>query len=165
MIIASSTLPGEAQGARWFVLASIALNLFFIGTAGALIFRHYTAPPVTISAPIDRSAAGRIERIAATLPAVDAEVMRTEYRTKAPTLDAARNDFENAIDDIRQTFRAEPYNLEATRAATASARVARQRFEELLQDVIASAAAKMSRAGRLKLAEFGPPRTTPAANR
>jgi uncharacterized membrane protein len=164
MITASPTLPGEAQGSRWFVLASLALNLFFIGTAGALVVRHYTAP-VTAPTTIDRSAAGRIERIATTLPSADAEIMRDEYRAKAATLDAARSEFENVVDDIRQTFRAEPYNLEATRAATASARVARQRFEELLQGVIASSAAKMSRAGRLKLSEFGPPRTTPATNR
>lgn len=165
MITASSTLPGEDRGSHWFVLASLALNLFFIGTIGALIYRHYTTPPVTISVPLDRSAVGRIERIAATLPAADADVLRTEYRAKAATLDTARGDFENTIDDIRQTFRAEPYNVESTRAAMVGARAARQRFEELLHDVIASSAAKMSAAGRLKLAEFGPPRTTPATNR
>jgi uncharacterized membrane protein len=165
MNTALSTLPGEDRGSHWFMLASLALNLFFIGTIGALIYRHYTTPPVTISVPLDRSAAGRIERIAATLPVTDAEVLRAEYRAKATTLDAARSDFENTIDDIRQTFRVEPYNGESTRTAMASARAARQRFEELLHEVIASSAAKISAAGRLKLAEFGPPRTTPATNR
>jgi hypothetical protein len=165
MITASPTLPGEDRGAHWFVLASLALNLFFIGTIGALIYRHYTTPPVTISAPLDRSAAGRIERIAATLPSADAEVIRAEYRARVATLDVARGDFENAIDDIRQTFRANPYSVDSTRVTTAKARIARQRFEELLHDVIASSAEKMSAAGRLKLAEFGPPRTTPATNR
>ena len=162
MISASSTLPGEDRGSHWFVLMSLALNLFFIGTIGALIYRHYTATPVTITVPLDRSAAGRIERIAATLPSADAEIIRTEFRARAATLDSARSDFENTIDDIRQTFRAEPYSVEATRTATSKARVARQRFEELLHDVIASSAEKMSAAGRTKLAEFGPPRTTPA---
>ena len=162
MITASSTLPGEDRGSHWFILVSLALNLFFVGTIGALIYRHYTTMPVTISVPLDRSAAGRIERIATTLPSGDAEVIRAEFRARSATLDSARSDFENTIDDIRQTFRAEPYSVEATRAATAQARVARQRFEELLQEVIASSAEKMSAAGRTKLAEFGPPRTTPA---
>ena len=90
---------------------------------------------------------------------------RIALRTRAATLDSARSDFENAIDDIRQTFRAEPYSPDATRSATATARVARQRFEQLLHEVVVSSAAKMSPAGRLKLSEFGPPLTTPAPKR
>lgn len=165
MISASPTLPGEDRGSHWFVLLSLALNLFFIGTIGALIYRHYTAVPLAVTVPLDRSAGGRIERIATTLPAADAEVIRSEFRARAATLDSARSDFENTIDDIRRTFRAEPYSPEATRNATATARVARQRFEQLLHEVIVSSAEKMSSAGRLKLSEFGPPRTTPTPKR
>jgi len=164
MIIASS-LQDEDRSGRWLVLVSLALNLFLIGTAGALIVRHYWAPTVNVAAPIDRSATARIERIAMTLPVADAEITRAEFRANAATLDLARNNFEYQIDRMRETFRAEPYNVEMTRSAMAEARAARQHFEELLQDVIASSAAKMSALGRAKLAEYSSNRTAPAPSR
>ena len=99
---------------------------------------------------------GRIERIAAILPAADAEVIRAEYRAKAAPVDAAREDFERSVDAIRDTFRAAPYDIEATRAAMAEARGKRQKFDLLLHDIIASAANKMSPAGRQKLADWSP---------
>ncbi len=50
------------RGGRALLLASLALNLFFVGAAGALLVRHSLAPPAA-PAVIDRSAAGRIERL------------------------------------------------------------------------------------------------------
>jgi len=165
MIATSSMLQGEDRNTRWIALVSLAVNLFFIGTAGALIVRHYWTPSVMVSAPIDRSAGARIERIAATLPSSDAEIMRAEFRAKAATLDAARTDFERAVDRIRETFRAEPYNEAATRVAMSEARVTKLRFDELLQDLIASSAAKMSVPGRAKLAEYSPTRPASSLSR
>ncbi len=120
MISALSIATAEDQTSRRIVLWSLALNLFFIGLVAALVVRLYIAPPA--AAPIDRSANGRIERIAAILPAADAEVIRAEYRAKAAPVDAARDDFERSVDAIRETFRAEPYDIEATRVAMAEAR-------------------------------------------
>ena len=164
MISALSAATAEDPTSRRIVLWSLALNLFFIGLVAALFVRLYIAPPAP--PPIDRSANGRIERIAAILPAGDAEVIRAEYRAKAGPVDAAREDFERSIDSVRQTFRAEPYDTGPTRAAMAEARTARQKFELLLHDIIASAVAKMSPDGRRKLADWSPPgRNTGTTNR
>jgi hypothetical protein len=164
MISALSIATAEDRTSRRIVLWSLGLNLFFIGLVAALLVRLSIAPPAT--APIDRSANGRIERIAAILPAPDAEVIRAEYRAKAAPVDAARGEFERAIDAVRQTFRAEPYDTGATRAAMTEARAARQKFELLLHDIIASAVSKMSPVGRQNLADWSPSsRNTGTTNR
>jgi uncharacterized membrane protein len=164
MISALSVATAEDRTSRRIVLWSLALNLFFIGLVAALLVRLYIAPPTAV--PIDRSANGRIERIAAVLPAADADVIRAEYRAKAAPVDAAREEFERAIDAVRQIFRAEPYDARATRTAMAEARAAHQKFEVLLHDIIASAVSKMSPAGRQKLADWSPTgRNTSTTNR
>jgi uncharacterized membrane protein len=165
MISALSVATAEDRTSRRIVLWSLALNLFFIGLVAALLVRLYVVPPAAPAA-VDRSAVGRIERIATILPTADAEVIRAEYRAKAAPVDAAREEFERAIDAVRQTFRAEPYDTGATRAAMAEARAARQKFELLLHDIIASAVSHMSAAGRQKLADWSPTgRNTGTTNR
>jgi len=154
-MIAAVAAPIEDRASRRLVLWSLGFNLFFIGLIGALLVRLFVAPPL-VPAPLDRSAKARIERIAESLPQTDAEMMRAEYRAKAGPVDAARADFERDIDLVRATFRAEPYDGNATRAAMGEARSAYQKFQVLLQDIIASAAAKMSPAGRQKLADWSP---------
>lgn len=63
-------------------------------------------------------------------------------------------------DAVRQALSAEPYDIDATRKPIAEAEAAHLRLDSLLQDVIASAAGKMTPEGRTKLADFqpGPPR-------
>src|SRR6185295_6404405 len=160
MIAALSVATGEDRISRRIVLWSLGLNLFFIGLVAALVLLLYVAPPAP--PPIDRSANGRIERIASILPAADAEVIRAEYRAKAAPVDTARDEFERAVDTIRKTFRAEPYDIGATRSAMAETRAARQKFDVLLHDIIASAVSKMSPAGRQKLADWSPTGRNPA---
>jgi len=154
--MATSTMFGEERTARWILLGSLALNLFLVGATGAFFARHYFADRAAASAPLDRSLAARIERLAATLPPSDADILRGEYRANAPAVDASRDAYRKAQDDVRQTLRADPFDPEAMRAAMIKTRAARQTFDELLQDVIASAAAKMSIGGRSKLAEWPP---------
>jgi uncharacterized membrane protein len=153
------------RGARRFTLISLALNLFFIGIAATLFVRYYTAAPSVVTFTIDRRPAARIERIAATLPPADAAIMRAAYRDNAATLDASRSDFEDSVSVIRQTFRTEPYDIEATRKAMNEARAKRQHFDELLHGAIATAAARMSHAGRVKLAEYSSARITTTSSR
>jgi hypothetical protein len=98
--------------------------------------------------------------IAATLPSADAAIMRAAYRDNAAVLDASRAEVDRAVAEIKQSFRAEPYNIEATRKAMADARRNHQRFIELLHEEIATAASKMSPAGRAKLAEYSSARVT-----
>jgi uncharacterized membrane protein len=154
MTMATSAMFSEDRTSRWILLGSLALNLFFVGAAGALAARSYFAERPGATAPLDRSVAARIERLAATLPAADADILRGEYRANAAGVDASREAYRGAQDDVRQTLRRDPFEPEAMRAAMIRTRAARQAFDQLLQDVIASAAGKMSVAGRNKLADW-----------
>jgi uncharacterized membrane protein len=163
MTFVTATL-GEDRATRWLVLASLALNLFFIAAGGTLLARHYLATP-TGPAPLDRSVAARMERIAATLPTADADILRAEYRAKATNVDGARATYRNAQDEVRRILRTEPFQAGAMRAAMSEQRAARQVFDQSLQDVVASAAARMSAAGRTKLAEWPPGQRTGSENK
>ncbi len=159
MTMATIAGLGEDRASRWILLVSLGLNLFFVGAAGAFAVRHYATADRSAAAPVDRSVAARIERLASTLPANDGEILRGEYRATAASVDGSREAYRRAQDGVRETLRNEPFQPEAMRAAMSETRRARQAFDQLLQDVIASAAAKMSVAGRNKLAEWppGPP--------
>jgi hypothetical protein len=97
-----------------------------------------------------------MERLAATLPAADADILRAEYRAKATNVDGARQTYRGAQDEVRRILRVEPFQADAMRAAMSEQRAARQVFDHVLQDVVASAAVRMSAAGRTKLAEWPP---------
>lgn len=140
-----------APAPRWLLLGSLALNLFFIGLAAALFVRGEPAP-------LDRSASARIERIAVTLPAPDADKLRAEFGISRSAIERPREDYENARDAIRTVLRREPFDAAAMRDAMAKARTARQEFDAALQGMIAKAAGDMSPAGRQKLADYSPPR-------
>jgi hypothetical protein len=55
---------------------------------------------------------------------------------------------------MRKSLRAEPFDPEAMRVAMAENRTARDNFDQVLHDMIASAAARMSTVGRTKLADW-----------
>jgi uncharacterized membrane protein len=153
---AASAFPLSADRAsRWLLLGSLAVNLFFVGVGGALIVRGYMGAPAA-TAPFDRSAAARIERLAVTLPPADGEELRAEFRAQAAVVEPARDAFRQAQDAARAVLRTEPFEPAALRAAMARARGARQTLDEALQEVIAKAASRMSAEGRKKLADWPP---------
>ena len=164
MTMAPSLSLREDRASRWILLVSLGLNLFLIGAGGAFAARHYFAPPVP-TAPFDRSVAARIERLAATLPAHDGDILRAAYRANATAVDGARDVYRRAQDEARGILRSEPFDAEAMRAAMGRTRVARQGFDQLLQDVIAAAAARMTPAGRNKLADWPPTQRASAPKR
>jgi uncharacterized membrane protein len=147
--------PG-AVAPRWLLFASLALNLFFVGVGAALLIRQ--------PAPLDRSTAGRIERLAATLPAADAGKLRGKFQAQRAAVEDARERYDAARDTIRGTLRREPFQLSAMQEAMTRARAARQNFDQELQTLLANAAAEMSPEGRERLAEWPPgqPRGRPA---
>jgi uncharacterized membrane protein len=157
--IAPEVLREERRSKR-FTLISVALNLFFIAIAGTWLARSYFAPPPVVTVTIDRSAGARIERIARTLPPADAAIMRAAYRDNAAKLDASRAEVDKAVAEIKQSFRAEPFDREHTMRAMADARIKHSHFIELLHEEIALAASKMSPAGRARLAEYSSARVT-----
>jgi uncharacterized membrane protein len=148
MSVASTFAPSRADNPRWLLLGSLALNLFFIGIAAAYFLR----PP----GPIDRSIATRIERISATLPSANANILRNAYQANRAAVDGARAGFESARDGIRAALRHEPFDVNAMRAAMKQTRDARQIFDQVLQNTVANAASEMSQAGRNGLADWPP---------
>ena len=151
-----SILPSTEGGAhlRWLLLGSLALNLFFVGAAGAVAIRYSGPVPLATVARIDHSMAGRLDRIAAKLPPADAELLRAQLRDEAIQVAAAQADLRLAQEDVRKSLRAQPFDANAMRTALAESRTAHDHFDQVLHDTIAAAAAKMSVVGRTKLADW-----------
>jgi uncharacterized membrane protein len=144
--------PARAgRWSRWILFISLALNLFFIGAWAAFGWRHYAWER---HGPWNANT--RIERLAAALPSGDAEKLRAEFRAHQANIEAAVTAYRQAQRRTREALRADPFNVEALRAAMAEARAARGKLDEALQDVIASAGAAMTPEGRRSLADWTP---------
>jgi uncharacterized membrane protein len=146
---------------RWLLPVSLTLNLVFAGAAGASFLRHSAAVPLEPVTHMTRGAEQRLDRIATSLPAPDAQIMRSAIRAEAAKVVAAQASLRLSQEDVRNSLRAEPFDSAAVRAAMAETSAARDNFDQVLHDLIASAAAKMSPVGRSKLAAWPPPRPLP----
>lgn len=133
---------------RWLLLGSLALNLFFVGIALAMAIR---SPAPSMWNP---DVFVRIERVADSLPAADADLLRGEVNKSRSTLAAAQDAYHRSRDEIRAALRQDPFNAAALREVMARTRLARQNQDQILQNLFAEAAAKMSRSGRLALADW-----------
>ena len=153
MTLAQTAPLTERRSSRWLLLGSLALNLFFIGVAIAIAIRGPAPPPTW-----DRNVFVRVERIAATLPPADADILRGTINANRQALDAAQNDYRAAQDSIHAALRAEAFKSEELRAAMTKTRNARQAFDQIVQGAFADAATKMSPAGRQALADWPPTR-------
>jgi uncharacterized membrane protein len=151
-----SILSNTESGAhlRWLLLGSLALNLFFVGAAGAVAIRYSGPVPLAAVARIDHSMAGRLDRIAANLPPADAELVRAQLRIEAVKVAAAQADLRLAQEDVRKSLRAQPFDADAMRTAMAESRTAHDNFDQVMHDTIAAAAANMSVVGRARLADW-----------
>lgn len=148
------TMDIQDRSSRLLLIGSLALNLFFIGTIGALAARHYMAPPAPAAVERPRTAAARIERLAAPLPAADAEKLRAAFRARAGEAEGARDALNAAFERVQGALRSEPYDPTRLAAAFKDARSVRPAYELAMQQIIETAAAAMSREGRTKLAEW-----------
>jgi len=149
----AQTAPTMSRGSsRWLLLGSLALNLFFVGVAFALAVRS-PAPPAW-----DRDVFVRVERVAATLPPSDADLLRGQIKNNRAAIEGAQSNYRAAQDVIRETLRQEPFDPEAMRVAMAKTRTARQTFDQTIQGVFAGSASQMSSAGRHALADWPPDR-------
>ena len=142
---------------RGITLWSLALNLFLICGVAAFLAGSWLHKPAH---PGKGGPAHQFEMLAGQLPPADAAVLRAEFGEKSPAIEEAHIAVHRSQDNVRLALRADPYSGAATREAMSQAEAAHLRLERLLQDVIASAAGKMTSAGRTKLADFqpGPPR-------
>ena len=150
MSLAHALSSPATPAARYWLFGSLALNLFLIGIASALLIREPEIP--------DRSIGARIERLASTLPPSDADKLRAEFRAQREAVNGTRATYDNARDGIRAVLRHEPFDSAAMREAMAKARAARQQFDQVMQGIMVKAAGEMSPAGREKLAEWPPGR-------
>jgi uncharacterized membrane protein len=153
-------LPGATHGSpRWLLLGSLALNLFFVGVALAMVIRipapSYWDPNVFI----------RVERLAATLPPADAEILRNQISSNHAAIDKAQTNYHSARQHIHEVLRQEPFDVEAMRAATAQTRAARLTFDQTIQGVFADIAAKITPEGRQALANWPPGRRKTASDK
>jgi uncharacterized membrane protein len=152
-ILPNTDLAGRV---RWLLLGSLALNLFFVGAAGAVAFRYTSPVPLVHVARMNHKSGDWLNRVTATLPSFDAQVMRSELDADAQKVVAARANLRLSQEDLRNSLRADPFNPEAVRTAMAERRAARENFDLILHDMIAAAASKMSVVGRNKLADWPP---------
>ena len=102
------TMPDRSS--RWLLIGSLALNLFFIGTIGSLAARHYVMPAQPAATERPRTAAARIERLAAPLPAADAEKLRAAFRARETAAEGARDALNKAYERAQGALRAQPFD-------------------------------------------------------
>src|SRR2546430_12806475 len=104
------TMATEDRSSRRLLVGSLALNLFFIGTIGALAVRHYVMPAQPAATERPRTAAARIERLAAPLPAADAEKLRAAFRAREAAAEGARDALHRPPEHLPAALRAQPFD-------------------------------------------------------
>jgi uncharacterized membrane protein len=151
-----SMLPKSQRStyARWLLPASLALNICFVGAASAVAYRYTGDVPLPVVDLITRSAGDRLDRVAAALPANDAQIMRAQVRAEEVRVAAAQADLRLAQEEARNSLRAEPFNIDAMRMAMAQVQIARESYHTVLHEVFESAAPKLSVVGRNMLANL-----------
>src|SRR6266852_2867969 len=112
MAILSAPAVGD-RASRVLLFVSLALNLFFLGVLGATAVRQLWLQAPAAVEP-SRSAAERIDRLAATLSASDAEKLRAEFRTREQTLEATHSAYRRAQEAVRPAPRARRSTLPST---------------------------------------------------
>src|SRR5947209_19642253 len=156
------TVAMPDRSSRWLLVGSLALNLFFIGTILSLAARQYVMPVQPAVTERPRTAAARIERLAAPLTAADAEKLRAAFRAREAAAEGAREALNRALEHLQAALRTQPFDPAQLRAALTEIRGARPVYEQVMADIYLAGASAMSPEGRAKLADWPPPR--PATN-
>jgi len=142
--------PARVSGSRWLLLGSLALNLFFVGVAAAMAIR---APAPSRRDP---DVFVRDERLSATLPAADADILRGAYQANHDRIAAAQTAYQDGRRSIHAILRQDPFKIEDLRDALAKTRAARQTVDQSVQSVFADTVAKLSPAARHAIADWRP---------
>src|SRR6185436_2212367 len=99
----------------------------------ALVLRHYVMSPQQTAAERPRTAAARMERLAAPLPAADAAKLRAAFRMREAAAESAREALNRAFDRVNAALRREPFDAAQLRAALGEVRAARPGYEQVMQ--------------------------------
>jgi uncharacterized membrane protein len=146
-----TSTSGKAVRAALFF--SAALNLVLVSAIAVHFFREYNEPQ---RRPAPQPAFG-IERMAGRLPKPDADLLRKAYAQHENDVKAAQANLREARRSVRTALEAEPFSADAVKEAMSKMDDGRDQLQNALQAVFTSAAAEMSREGRVKLAQ-GPGR-------
>ena len=141
--------PARTMGSRWLLLGSLALNLFFVGIAVAM----------TIRAPAprwDSDVFVRVERLSATLPPADADILRGAYQASHDRIAGAQAAYQDGRRSIHDVLRQNPFKIEDLRDAMAKTRTARQAVDQAVQSVFTDTVVKLSPAARHAIADWRP---------
>lgn len=139
---------------RLLLVVSLALNLFFLGAAVALVIHKSGRPGPS---PADRSPAARIDRLAATLPPQDAKEVQAQFAAAEAAIETGRRASREAQEAVRRALKAEPFDPAAVDTALNALRDARRSIWAALHGAVMKAAVNMSPEGRARLADWIPP--------
>jgi hypothetical protein len=153
MVLRAAEKPSRAR--LYLLAASLTLNLAFAGLAGAMaLHAHKAAAPLKPVAGMQHGIQFHLDRIAASLPPSDAQILHEEVNAEAVKLAAAQAEIRLSKEAVRDSLRADPFDPQAVRVAMAETSTARDRFIRLMHDAFAVATARMSAAGRQRLADW-----------
>lgn len=147
---------------RWLLIASLALNLFFIGGLVSVATHrlgHSGAPAQ------DRTLEARIDRLTASLPKQDAALLQAQFKTTESAIEAARRTSREAQQAVRTALTAEPFDPAAAAQALSTLRDARDRLWSEIHGALVKAAIAMSPEGRERLARWIPSGETGPENK
>lgn len=140
-----------SRGLRYGLIISLAVNVAFIGCAIAMVLHHHLGPPPP---PAGGKAERFISRLAETLPAPDAEKMRSALESKQPDLKRDETEMRAARERADELLRADPFDAAAFAAAIEDFRTARRKYETVLQESFQTGVATISPEARRKLADM-----------
>jgi uncharacterized membrane protein len=148
-----SVPASDGRGGRYWtriaLIASIALNLFFIGVAGVWavkpLLHDRDAPP--------GGANSFAERMASRLPDADKPILMQSFQKRHDDIRRLFDEARAAQRDARRSLRADPFDPAAFAAASARVRAARDAAQAAIHQAVLEAATNMSADGRAKLAQ------------
>ena len=128
----------------------------------ALAARHYVMHPQPAATERPRTAAARIERLAAPLPAADAEKLRAAFRAREAAAEEARDALNKAYERAQGALRAQSFDPARSAPRLPMCGPRGRPTTRSCRRSCSTGATTMSPEGRNKLADW-PPRPATAA--
>ena len=133
---------------RWTLLASLALNVFFIGASATHAVRNQIDTAGHFKPGL------KLDAMVETLPPADGAKLRAALDADMDKVGVALSAYRNAQARARAALNTEPFDSPAFDQALADIRTKRQVLQQTLQAVVSKAAPGMSPAGRKQLADW-----------
>lgn len=141
-----STSPGRLL--RWVLLASLGLNVFFVGASATHAVRNQIETPGHFKPGL------RLDAMVATLPPADGAKLRAALDADMDKVGGALGAYRDAQAAARAVLQTEPFDGPALDRALADIRAKRAVLQQALQAVVSKAAPEMSADGRKRLSDW-----------